>query len=120
MPKRFLKALKHSVRGIAVAVIEERNLKIHVFVSIAVIALSFYFKITTIEWCFILFSIALVICAELFNTALEKICDLVQPDLDHRIRDIKDISAGAVLFCSIISCIIGLCVFIPYINIRVF
>ncbi|MDQ0064301.1 diacylglycerol kinase [Chryseobacterium lathyri] len=56
-----------------------------------------------------------VLSAEIFNTAVEKICDMIQPDFDKRIGFIKDISAGAVLLMAIGSVIVGIIVYWKYI-----
>lgn len=56
-----------------------------------------------------------VLSAEIFNTAIEKICDMVQPDFDKRIGFIKDISAGATLLMTIGSVIVGVIVYWKYI-----
>jgi len=50
---------------------------------------------------------------EAVNTAIEKISDYVQPELDPKIGLIKDISAGAVMIVSVIASVIGLIIYIP-------
>ncbi len=56
---------------------------------------------------------AIVLCAEALNSAIERLCDVVQPELDERIRDIKDIAAGAVLISAIGALVAGLLIFGP-------
>jgi diacylglycerol kinase (ATP) len=55
-----------------------------------------------------------VLSAEIFNTAIEKICDIIQPDFDQRIG-IKDIAAGAVILLAIAAIIVGVIVYPKYI-----
>jgi diacylglycerol kinase (ATP) len=57
---------------------------------------------------------AAVLSAEIFNTAIEKICDIIQPDFDERIGFIKDIAAGAVVLIAIASAVIGVLVYWKY------
>ena len=57
-----------------------------------------------------------VIAAELFNTAIEKLVDLVSPQQHPVAGQVKDIAAGAVLVCAATAAIIGLIVFIPYLT----
>ncbi len=45
----------------------------------------------------VIFAIGLVLAGEGINSAIERLSDVVQPERDDRIRDVKDISAGAVL-----------------------
>ncbi|WP_238555087.1 diacylglycerol kinase family protein [Chryseobacterium sp. P1-3] len=64
-----------------------------------------------------LFSLFLLplLSAEIFNTAIERICDIIQPDFDKRIGFIKDIAAGAVVLMAIVSVIVGILVYWKYI-----
>ena len=70
-------------------------------------------KISKIEWiiCVILF--ALVISAELINTAIETIVDMITMEKNEKAKIAKDVAAGAVLVNAIGSTIIGLIIFIP-------
>ncbi len=58
---------------------------------------------------------AAVLSAEIFNTAIEKMCDIIQPDFDERIGFIKDIAAGAVVLIAIASAVIGVLVYWKYV-----
>ena len=105
----FLPAFK----GIGSAFKSERNLRLHLIAVVFVTITSIAFGISITEWLIILVLFALVIAMELINTAIEKLSDVVQPEKDDRIRIIKDISAGAVLWVAIIALIIGFLIFIP-------
>jgi diacylglycerol kinase (ATP) len=73
----------------------------------------FYLKLTSTDAALILMASAAVLSAEIFNTAIEKICDIIQPDFDERIGFIKDIAAGAVVLIAIAS-VIGVLVYWKY------
>ena len=62
----------------------------------------------------VLTCITIVICLELVNSALERLCDRLIPEKDLKVKYVKDVAAGAVLVASIFSIIIGLMVFLPY------
>lgn len=111
----LLKSFQHAFEGIIHTIKKERNIKIHLSFMCAVILCGFYFHITKIEWmtCLILF--ALVLSLELVNTAIEAVVDLASPDIHPLAKLSKDAAAGAVLISAIISAIIGLMIFIPYI-----
>ena len=64
----------------------------------------------------VILCIGVVIAAELFNTAIEKLVDLVSPQQHPVAGQVKDIAAGAVLVCAATAAIIGLIVFIPYLT----
>ena len=61
-------------------------------------------------------AIALVWFAELINTAIEYVCDLVSPEHDERVKRAKDIGAGAVLICAMGAALIGVLTFWPYLR----
>lgn len=65
------------------------------------------------EWLIILLFFGLVIGLEALNTSIEKLADVVQPNSDKRIRIVKDLSAGAVLFSAICAMIAGTLIFLP-------
>ncbi len=115
--KKLIYSFKYAFHGIPKALKSERNLKIHFVMMILVICFGFLFQIDIMEWliCFVCFG--MVIMAELFNTAIETVVDLVSPEKNEFAGRAKDISAGAVLFAAIISAIIGLIIFIPKIMI---
>lgn len=111
--KRLINSFKYAFAGLLSEFKEEKNLKIHIFMMIIVIIAGILFKISTTEWivCVILFGI--VISAELFNTAIERIVDVIMPEINEKAKIIKDISAGAVLIPAICSVIVGLIIFVP-------
>jgi len=110
IPLSFLYAGK----GI-IAAFKERNFIIHLIFTCAVIFLGFYLNISTWQWMAIIISIAMVLCTELINTAIEKTIDLLHPDYHPKAGLIKDLAAAAVLVASISAIAIGLMVFIPLI-----
>lgn len=109
--KRFLKGFAYAAAGIAHG-FTERNFRVHIcavcFVSW--FAVRFY-ELTRAEWAALLLTFASVISAELFNTALERLCDKVSPERDDLIRRCKDCAAGAVLVCAVIAVVIGAVLF---------
>lgn len=111
--KKRIDSFKYAFRGIAEGFKGQWNIKIHFLFALAAIALSYYLELRTSRFCIILLCCGAVISIELINTAIEKLCDLVEPNKNEKVRVIKDISAGAVLIVSIVSLIIGLIIFVP-------
>ena len=112
---RFLNSFRYSFAGLKHAYKNEQSLLIHFMISIAVILMGLYFKITNIEWIFVFLMIALVMAAELLNTAIENVVDLVTSDFHPMAKIAKDTASAAVLIYSMIALVIGLIVFLPYI-----
>ena len=110
--KKFFGAFLSAFKGIGIAFKSERNIRLQMIAAVCVIVFGFVFAISVTEWLLILVLLAMVIAMELINTAIEKLSDVIQPEIDERIRIIKDISAGAVLWVSIMALIAGLLIFI--------
>lgn len=111
--KKFVNSFKYAIQGFISSFKTERNMKIHVLATILVIILGVILKMNPIEWCFCIISIVMVISAELFNTAIETIVDMVSPEKNEKAKLAKDISASAVLTFSIGAAIIGIIIFVP-------
>ncbi|MDP9961773.1 diacylglycerol kinase family protein [Chryseobacterium lathyri] len=105
----------NAFRGIFLMIKTERNFRIELAAFFINLVLIFYFRLSSIDTALIFMASIGVLSAEIFNTAVEKICDMIQPDFDKRIGFIKDISAGAVLLMAIGSVIIGIIVYWKYI-----
>lgn len=111
--KRFLNSFKYAANGFKYAYINEQNLFIHVCVTIITVLCGLIFKLNNIEWLFILIMIGLVFCAELINTSIEAVVDLVSPEKHPLAKIAKDTASAAVLSLCIVAFIGGLCIFIP-------
>jgi len=111
--KSIIHSFKYATEGFLSAFKTERNMKIHILIMVLVIIVGIYFKINTYEWiiCVILFGA--VISAELFNTTIETVVDMIMPYKDKKAKLAKDVSAAAVLVLAIASIIVGLMIFMP-------
>jgi len=94
----ILYSFKNAFRGFTLLLKYEYNLYIQLVLALFIILAGFLFQISFVEWAIQTTAIGLVIFSELVNTAIEKTMDLVHPEQDERVRDIKDLAAGAVLF----------------------
>jgi diacylglycerol kinase len=109
----FLNRVKFALQGWLSFFRREKNGQIQLFISVMVIVAGFALKVSVTEWMILLGCIGVVVSLEMVNSALEKICDHVNPQIHPAIKVIKDIAAGAVLWSALISAIIGCLVFIP-------
>ncbi len=113
----IIRSFKNSLRGFHVLLRNEYNLYIQIGFGALATVCGFLFNISFTEWAIQTAIIGLVIFSELVNTAFEKTMDLVQPEYDERVRDIKDLSSGAVLFMVLISITTGLFIYLPKITV---
>jgi diacylglycerol kinase len=102
-----------ALRGIKKVFETELSFRIHVAITIVLILVNFELGFTSTEWIMVLLVIGCLMAAEIFNTAIEDIMDAYSRSYDEKIKDIKDVSAGAVLLLTIISIIIGLIIYVP-------
>ena len=108
----FNNTLKNARKGFRLVLKSEMNIRVHVIIATLVIILASLLKFSAIEFCLLLFMIALVIVAEMLNTAIEFALDSIYHNKYSRMVGMaKDISAGAVMFASVISVIVGILLF---------
>lgn len=110
----LLSSFSYAIAGIRTAIIQERNIRIHLSISLIVIIFGFFFSISALEWIIILLSIGGMISLEIMNSAIERLVDLVTLDFHPLAKQAKDLAAGAVFSFAIISVIIGIIIFGPY------
>ena len=111
--RKRIQSFGYAIRGIRYVFGTEANMKIHIAISILVIICGIVFAISLTEWIFCLLCIGMVVAAEMLNTAIENVVDLASPEQHPLAGKAKDIAAGAVLICAIVSVVIGLLIFIP-------
>ena len=108
----FNNTFKNARKGFRLVLKSEMNIRIHVAIATFVVFLALFLKFFAVEFCLLLFVIGLVIVAEMLNTAIEFTLDSIYHNRYSRMVGMaKDISAGAVMFASFISVLVGLVLF---------
>lgn len=108
------KSFGYSFSGLKTLFRSEHNMSVHLIATIFAITLAWLKTFNAERWAILIGIIAMVWMAEAFNTALERLCDIVHPEQHPIIKQIKDISAAAVLITAIAAVIIGLLLFLPH------
>lgn len=111
-----IKSLKFALRGMFLLLKTEHSIITQSLFSFMLIVFGFYVGLSKLDWIIQLFCIAFILAIESLNTAVEKLCDFVHPNIHHKISFIKDIAAGAVSFAVIFSLIILFLIYYPYLN----
>jgi diacylglycerol kinase len=106
------KSFECAVRGVRACVREERNFRIHTAAAFYVVAAGAYARLAPWQWAAVLLCIAAVLSAEIFNTAIERLADAVNPEWDRLIGKVKDLAAGGVLMLAIAAVFVGVSVFL--------
>src|ERR1700755_2083362 len=103
---KIVRSFSYAWNGIKYCFVNEVNFRCHCFFSVTAITLSIALHISTYEWLIMLLTIAFVICLEIVNTVVEKICNIMHPGKSDKIKVIKDMAAASVLVSAMASFII--------------
>jgi len=109
----FLMSFKNALAGLAHCFKNERNFRFHILAAVLAVILAFFLKVSKEELMLIIFAIFFVIVSEIFNTAVESLCDMVSKDYNKYIKIAKDCSAAAVLMSAVNAVAVGVIVFLP-------
>ncbi|MEY3052096.1 MAG: hypothetical protein RLY31_1881 [Bacteroidota bacterium] len=113
MPTNRLNSFRFAFHGIAELFRTQANARIHLGITVATVAAGLFLKLDSTEWCMVILAISSVMAAEAYNTALEKLTDLISPHIHPLAGSAKDLAAGAVLITAFGAAIVGLVIFLP-------
>ena len=111
--RREVASFGWAVQGLLVALASERHLRFHAAATVVVVALAALLPLSRWERVVLALAIGLVWVAELANTAVERLVDLVSPEHHPVAGAVKDIAAAAVLVAAVASAVVGLLVLAP-------
>jgi diacylglycerol kinase len=109
----FLKAFAYAFSGMINFFRHERNGKIQLLAAVMAVVFGSVLHVSLQEWMWLIACIATVLSFEMMNTAVEKICNMVQPGFHPTVKLIKDVAAAAVLLVAFFSAVIAAIIFLP-------
>ncbi len=109
-----IKSFGHALNGLGYMVRVEGNARVHLLATLVVLGLGWGLGVSAAEWALLIIAITLVWVAELLNSALELLCDIVSPEYSDKVKRAKDMAAAAVLVAAIGAAGLGALVFVPY------
>lgn len=112
--RSFFESFRHALDGIKTVLREERNMRVHISMTVLVIMFGVLFGVTKFEMALLLSLCGAVICAELINSAIENAVNICAPVFNMYAKKAKDAAAGAVLALCIFAAAAGIVIFIPY------
>jgi len=113
--KRFLLSFKYAIQGIIHAYKHEQSLLVHLIGTITIICLGLLLGITNTEWILLVLALSVVLVVEMINSAIEAIVDMVMPQYHPMAKVAKDCAGGATFVLVVITGIISLYIFVPYV-----
>lgn len=106
-PSRFIESVSCAIEGILWAAKSQRHMRTHFMAAVAVLFLALFFRMSALDFALLAFAVTLVLVAELLNTALEVVVDMVSPEIHPLARRAKDVAAGAVLVACFGAVVMG-------------
>lgn len=110
----FHKSFFNAINGVIWMLKSERNFQLEIFGLIINLFLIIFLKLSAFDAAIILIVSFAVLSLEILNTCVEKICDIIQPEYDERIKIIKDIAASSVVLMAIASVFVGILIYWKY------
>jgi diacylglycerol kinase len=112
--RKLLKSFGYASQGLSYSFKENQNIKVHLIIAIIVLILGLFIGLTKYEMFSVTLLIVLVIVAEMINTAIEEVVDLLVDQHNQHAKVAKDVSAGMVLLVSIFAGVVGIFIFLPH------
>ena len=108
------KSFWNAISGVFWMLKSERNFQIEVFALLINLFLIVILKVSSVDAAIIIAVSFTVLGLEILNTCVEKICDIIRPDFDQRIKIIKDMAAGSVFLMAMASVVVGVLIYSKY------
>lgn len=110
--RTFINSFKHAWRGLKTVIRTEKNFRLHLGIAFLVLILAWYRDLSKLSWVALFLIIAFILVLEIFNSAIERLVDILAPKTHSYAKEIKDLLAAMVLLASIFAVIIGLFIFL--------
>lgn len=107
----FRRSFLFALQGFRTALRQERNIKVMLAGGAFAVAMGVILRIDAVSWAIVLVCCGMVIAAELLNTAIETVVDLVSPEFHPLAGQAKDIAAAASWVLSLTAAVVGVIVY---------
>jgi diacylglycerol kinase (ATP) len=112
--RKWVDSANNAIEGILHAAKTQRHLRYHFYSAIAVLVLSYILGVERTDFLIISIAVILVLLAEMINTAIEYVVDMISPEHSEKARIAKDVAAGAVLITAFGAAVLGYIILFPY------
>ncbi len=116
--RKWVDSAGYAIEGIIYAARTQRHLRYHLYTAAFVLILSYVLGLTRTDFLIIAIALILVLIAEMINTAIEYVVDLLSPEHNESARIAKDVAAGAVLISAFGALVIGYIILFPYFSVE--
>ncbi len=112
--RKWIDSANNAIEGILHAAKTQRHLRYHFYSAVAVLVLSYILGVERTDFLIISIAVILVLLAEMINTAIEYVVDMISPEHSEKARVSKDVAAGGVLITAFGAAVIGYIILFPY------
>jgi diacylglycerol kinase (ATP) len=112
--RKWVDSAGYAIEGILFAAKTQRHLRYHLYTASFVLLLTYILGVRRPDFLIIAIAVVLVLLAEMINTAIEYVVDLLSPEHNESARIAKDVAAGAVLITAFGAAVIGYIILFPY------
>ena len=113
-PTRFIDSMNCAIEGILYTVRTQKHMRYHFLAALVLLFAALLLRVTSVEFVLLSLAISFVLFAELLNTAIEVVVDMISPEFHPMAKAAKDVAAGAVLTAAFGTAIIGYLVLAKY------
>ena len=113
MRAKFIASFRFAFAGLAYVFRTQRNFRIHLSIGIIAALVGLLVRLSWVEWAVVVILVVVVLAAEMVNTMVESLVDLVTQEYHPLAKVAKDVAAGVVLLCAIGAAVVGLLIFVP-------
>ncbi|MFO7617244.1 MAG: diacylglycerol kinase family protein [Bacteroidales bacterium] len=108
-----IRSFRYAFKGLRWLFTEEHNSWIYLLVIAILVPVCIVLRLSLLEWALIAFCIGIVITAEIFNTAIERMADRITTERDPVIGKVKDLAAAGVLVAAFVAAVVGMIILLP-------
>ncbi len=109
--KHIGESFAHAFEGFSHVLWTQKHVRFQVFMVMVVLLACYFAHLTTVEVLLVLSGTAFVLVAELFNTAIEVVVNMITESYHPLAKIAKDVAAAGVLLASAYATIVGFAVF---------
>lgn len=109
----FIASFRYAFAGLAYSFRTQRNFRIHIAIAILAALLGLVVGLSWVEWAVVVVLVVVVLSAEMVNTMVEALVDLVTQEYHPLAKVAKDVAAGVVLLSAIGSVVVGALIYLP-------
>lgn len=113
-PKNWFESLNCAIEGILYTARTQKHMRYHFIIAIVLLLVSLILHLPLLEFMIFAIAIIMLLTAEMINTAIEEVVNLVEEKYNIRAKAAKDVSAGAVLISAVALLMVAYYIFSRY------